>query len=465
MAVYGAKTGKVEPFGTEHIPASERHGGPFRLFTLWFASNVTIGSYAVGYLAVSAFGLPLGYAIISLLLANVLAGVLLGLACAMGPSMGYPQMMISRATFGRRGGYLPAVLQWASSVGWFSVNAVLGAFALSELTGIGYPEAAIVLVSLMALLGIFGHNLIHAFEKIMSLVLGIFFAFATVFLFLDSGKIIHYAPTVTQSSIYFLPYLVLLAGASLSYLMSWAPYASDYSRYLPSSTSRRKAALFTFLGGTLASLWFEILGAVVAASVYATAHNPASVTITGSLLTVLGPLGLGALAAIVLGSLSANALNIYTSGLAFLVLDVRLKRWMAVLLGGFIGGLLALIVGSSFTSFYEGFLLLLDYWVAPWLAITLIDFYVFGRKDPEHVRGAPPIKYAGMLSYLIGIAVSIPFISWSYSTLSYTGYISSHLLHGADISYYVALGVTSVLYYLLSRRIYGERRLITTVPD
>ena len=172
---YGNRTMQVEPFGIEHIPKEERHGTTHRLFTLWFASNVTIGSYAVGYLAVSAFGLPLSYSLLALLIANLIATVLLGLASSMGPIFGYPQMVITRLSFGRRGAYLPAALQWMSSLGWFTVNAVLGSYALNQLTGIGSVPSAVILLAAMVLIGLYGHNFIHQFEKLMAVILGVFF--------------------------------------------------------------------------------------------------------------------------------------------------------------------------------------------------------------------------------------------------------------------------------------------------
>jgi len=42
--------------------------------------------------------------------------------------------------------------------------------------------------------------------------------------------------------------------------MSWAPYASDYSRYLPETTSRIKVLLYAMLGGAVASIWMEAVG-------------------------------------------------------------------------------------------------------------------------------------------------------------------------------------------------------------
>ena len=462
---YGNRTMQIEPFGIEHIPQKERHGTPRRLFTLWFASNVTIGSYVVGYLAVSVFGLPLAYALIALLVANVVAGILLGLASSLGPVFGYPQMVITRLSFGRRGGYLPAALQWMSSIGWFTVNAVLGSFALNELTGIGYIPSAAILLAAMILIGLYGHNFIHQFEKLMAVVLGAFFLIATAVIIYHMPLIDHYSPSTPVTAGGFVPSMILLAGSALSYLMSWGPYASDYSRYLRDNTPIRKSFLNTFLGGTIASFWFEAIGALVAAYVYGNLSGAASVSVTRSIYIVLGFLGSAGLGAIVLGTLSANALNIYTSALSSLVLDIRVKRWVAVVAAGIVGAVLTLAVAGTFVSFYEGFLLLLDYWVTPWLAIILIDFFVFRKRDFRQVAGAPAFRPSALLSYFVGLGASIPFISWSYSTLQYTGIISSRYLGGADISYYIALVVTSVLYITFQKWPVSGRKLHSPDKD
>ncbi len=452
MDRYGSSVLKVEPFGIEHIPHNERHGKPGKLFTLWFASNITIGSYAVGYLAVSLFSLPIGSALLVLLAGNLIGGFLLALASSMGPSFGYPQMIITRGTFGRKGAYMPAFLQWASSVGWFTVNAVLGSVALATLLHIGYVPSALLLVSVMIVIGIYGYNFIHQFEKIMALVLGAFFAVATAVILMHGQSFAAYKPAVVPGVPAYAVNSVLLMGASLSYLMSWGPYASDYSRYLGEKTDWRKSAAFTFLGGFAASFWFEALGALVAAYIYGNYSRAASIGIIGSFGYVLGMLGTAVLIAIVLGTLSANALNIYTSALSSLVLDIRIRRWKAVLLSGTIGALLTILLQKSFPSFYEGFLLLLDYWITPWLAIVLIDFFVLGHRNPVTVDRATNFKASGLLSYLLGLAVSVPFISWGYGSLSYTGFISASYLGGADVSYYVALSVTRLSYYLMMKR-------------
>ena len=131
-ARYGDRVGALEPYSIEHVPLAERHGRGRDLLWLWLAANLTIADYALGFLPVS-LGLPLGPTLLALALGNLLGGALLALCAAMGPRAGFPQMLIGRRAFGHLGGYGPALLNWVSTVGWFTVNTILGAFAVQVL--------------------------------------------------------------------------------------------------------------------------------------------------------------------------------------------------------------------------------------------------------------------------------------------------------------------------------------------
>lgn len=47
---------KAEPFATDQIPDSERHGHPAQQFTLWFAANMVLAVLVSGFFSAS-FGL------------------------------------------------------------------------------------------------------------------------------------------------------------------------------------------------------------------------------------------------------------------------------------------------------------------------------------------------------------------------------------------------------------------------
>jgi NCS1 family nucleobase:cation symporter-1 len=77
---------------------------------------------------------------------------------------------------------------------------------------------------------------------------------------------------------------IVLAGA-FSYIASWGPYASDYSRYLPERTPTAHLAWPVFLGSVVASFWLEVLGALIAILA------PGQTNAVAALSSVLGAYG------------------------------------------------------------------------------------------------------------------------------------------------------------------------------
>ncbi len=435
LPLYGEASLKVEPYGVEPVPAVERHGRPGGQFTLWLGSNLTIADFALGFFPVS-LGLSWPWTIASLAIGNLLGGLALASCTVMGPELGLPQLMISRRLFGRIGGLAPALLNYISTIGWFSVNNILGSFGLQILfPHFAFWQAAAVLVVIQGLLAVFGHNLIHAYERIISIILGLLFAVVSV-LVLRSPSLHRYHPILHSP-----PWVsfALVVAAALSYLGSWAPYASDYSRYLPPSTERRHLLRASFWGGFLGSLWLELVGVGVAIAAGVQATNPIV-----ALHQVAGPFATLAVGAIILGGTAADALNLYSNALAAGALRIRLPRWSLAILASGLGLTLSLLGSGAFEQYYDNFLLLLGYWLTPWLGVMLADFY---RRRVLVQRDSPPaIDKAASLSFLVGLGVSVPFMS---STL-YTGPIAQ-ALHGADLTFYVGFVVSASMYWLLSR--------------
>lgn len=435
-ARYGDRVVTLEPYSIEHIPAQERHGQSRQLLWLWLAANLTIADYALGFLPVS-LGLPLPATLLSLAIGNVLGGLLLAWSAAMGPAAGYPQMLIGRRPFGRIGGYLPAALNWLSTAGWFTVNTILGAFAVQLLVPMPFPVAAIILVAAQTLITIYGHNFIQAFERWMAAVLGVLFAIATVIGLSHGTELSAWRPAGSAS---LLPLFGIVLAASFSYIMSWSPYASDYSRYLPEQTSRRQVAVFVFIGAAVASFWLEVLGALVAIL------GPRDATPVGALASVMGGFGKVAVLAIILGATTANALNLYSNTLSARVLDLPWPRWSFALLGAALGFVVALLGYQNFIRNYINFLLLLDYWIMPWLAVLFVDFFWLRQQQPAGFGGAPPWNGRGLLAYLIGLAASVPFMSEAF----FTGPLATWFGQ-ADFSYFVGFLVAGAAYLVLNR--------------
>jgi len=442
-ARYGDRVTIPEPYSIEHIPFAERHGHSRQLLWLWLAANLTIADYAIGFVPV-ALGLSVGPAILALALGNILGGLVLAWSAAMGPAAGYPQMFIGRRAFGRVGGYIPAALNWLSTAGWFTVNTILGAFAIQLLLpGLPFWVAASILVVVQTLLVIYGHNVIQEFERYMVLILGVLFAIATVIALTHGSTIAAWHPKPFAGT---LTLFAIVLAVSFSYIMSWSPYASDYSRYLPEITSRSYIAIYVFIGAVLASFLTEVVGLLVAIVA------PAGATPIAALKTVMGGFGAFAVVAVILGATTANVLNLYSNTMSAKVLDIRLQRWHLAIIGGALGFVLALLGYQNFTQNYENFLIVLDYWIMPWLAVVLLDFYVFGHREPMGFSQAVPLNWNGLIAWAVGLAVSLLFISEQFQVFGLKAHGPFATWFGdADFGYFIGFIVAGVIYLLLNR--------------
>ena len=83
---------------------------------------------------------------------------------------------------------------------------------------------------------------------------------------------------------------------------------------------------------------------------------------------------------------------------------------------------------------YSNFLLLLSYWVAPWLGVVLCDFFYRQRK-PKLERCSH--GWVGILSFICGVVISIPFMNSVLCRPSRTW--------GGDISYFLSMIVSGMI--------------------
>ncbi|QQE77778.1 cytosine permease [Alicyclobacillus sp. SO9] len=436
---YGEKVLQVEPYGAEAVAQADRHGKPRTQFTLWLGSNLTIADFALGFLPIS-MGMSWAWTIAAVVVGNLLGATVLAACAAMGPTYGTPQLIIGRFTFGRVGGYLPAVLNYLSTIGWFAVNNILGTFGLQVLfPHLAFWQGALILVFIQGLLAVYGHNLIHTYERIMAVVLGVLFLIATVI------ALSHHQALAAYRGGHGSPWVLfaVMVAASFSYIGSWGPYASDYSRYLRPSTSKARVFGFAFLGSFVASVWLELVGGAVAVLAASQNGNPIS-----DLHQVMGGFGAIATIAIILGGTAADALNLYSNSLSAGAMDIRLPRWSLAVTAGLIGLILSLSGSGAFEQNYENFLLMLGYWIMPWLGVLFTDFYFLKRYRAAESdrRMQRTILWSGLVSFVVGFVVSIPFMSGPL----YKGPIAS-ALGGADLSFYISFLVSALLYMVLER--------------
>jgi NCS1 family nucleobase:cation symporter-1 len=166
----------------------------------------------------------------------------------------------------------------------------------------------------------------------------------------------------------------------------------------------------------------------------------------------MGGFGVFAVLAVVLGATTANVLNLYSNTMSAKVLDVRLQRWQLAIIGGAVGFVLALIGYQNFLQNFQNFLIVLDYWIMPWLAVVLLDFYVFGHREPMGFSQAVPLNWNGLIAWLIGLGVSLLFISEQFQVLDFKAHgLFASWFGDADFGYFIGFIVAGVVYLLLNR--------------
>jgi NCS1 family nucleobase:cation symporter-1 len=440
---------QIERRSIDQIPPAERHGTPNRLFFIWFASNMQVTAAATGAVAV-LIGLSLPWALLALLIGNLFGVTFMAAHSAQGPTLGIPQMIQSRAQFGFYGAIVPVVFVLLMYIGFFAASAILGGAALAAWWGIN-AKLATVLVSLVcAVVAIYGYRMIHQYERWISLVSGFGFVYLTIRLLT-----LHHIGTVWHSGS--VPYGLFLLGITLAatWQITYAPYVADYSRYLPEKTSKAATFWWTAAGSVIGSCWLMGFGAV-ALAVAPKLFNGGSVTF----FTGLGNSHTGWLIALIIigGIVAVNVLNLYgmfmsatttITALHRMQVDQR-ARTIFVLGAAVVGTVLAIAATSNFLTNFENFILFLAYFLIPWTAINLTDFY-FVRKGqydissvftPDGIYGR--VDWRTMAAYLIAIGVEVPFMNTTF----YVGPMVSHL-GGGDISWILGLIVASVLYYVL----------------
>src|SRR5579875_2958480 len=440
---YGDKVIAVEPGGAEFIPLGERHGRPLQLFWTWTSPNMEFATIFVGVLAIAAFGLGFWEASAAIVIGSALGGITQGILSAKGPRYGVPQMVLSRLGFGYWGNVLPAGLNSITAgIGWFAVNSVSATFALNTLTHLAKPACLVIVVLVQVVVAFFGHNLVQYFERYAFPILTVIFLIASVVVLSKAH------PGVAHKTI---PggFLITL-GASFGYAVGWNPYASDYTRYLKPTVSKTAVAWWAFAGLFLSCVLLETVGAAAATVVSpgaALGNNPTG-AFTGLMNT---PLADVTLLAICLGGISANALNIYSGAMSFVALGIRLplalRRALVAVVFGIIGFILALTGLHDAATKYNNFLLVIAYWIAPWLAVMFCDRVLRRRQDPSAIERLLFEKrhqnWAGPVAMAIGMALSI----WLFSNQTeYVGLVPKHVPSVGDLTFEVGFVVTAVVY-------------------
>jgi nucleobase:cation symporter-1, NCS1 family len=451
----GAAAGPViEKHSIDYIPWSERRGKLWHQAPFWFTGNFVLPTMVIGFIG-PELGLSAGFSFLAVLLGACFGTFFMAFHANQGPRMGLPQMIQSRAQFGSRGVVVPFIATVFVYVGFMIFNIVLSAQGLDLILPapkfVWYPIIAIVAI----VIAVVGHDLLHFIQRWLVYLLIASFAVITVLAFTTLP-----APTGAHAGGWDLTVFLVQFSLAAGYNISYAVYVSDYSRYLPPRSSAPRLIFFTYLGAAGSAVWLMGLGSLLASRI---PHVDAitSVKQVGDHLfpgfgTIVVLISTAALISI-MGVNAYGAMLTSVSGIdAFRTMPTtRRTRIIGLVVIGVVVVLLALLVPDDYLATYNNIILGMLYFLIPWTAVNLVDFYAVrhGKYAITEIFNPKGIyrrwSWRGLVAYFAGFVAMIPFVSLPGV---FTGPVAA-ALGGADFSFAIGLVVAGGLYLLFARGI------------
>ena len=222
-------------------------------------------------------------------------------------------------------------------------------------------------------------------------------------------------------------YMVGLAFTITLSGLGWAECGNDYSRYLPPEASKKAIVGWVFLGTAVPEILVMTLGAVVGtflASV-GTSANAFLPFVHQSFIPAWFVVVFLLFAMVQLFAI--NSLDLYSSGVTLQALGVKVKRYQAVIIDSVIclGVTIYAIFDSSFSTYLRDFVDVVIVWIAPWVAIYLVDWgmrkWRYVPSELQRVdRGSlywskGGVHWPAIIAQLVGMVASMAALSPTFS--------------------------------------------------
>lgn len=451
----------IESNSIEYVAPGARHGKPTDLFTLWFCTNVAPLAVISGATSVLIFHLDLVSAILAIAAGQFFGAIFHALTSAQGPLVGVPQMIQSRAQFGRYGSLLVVGFTTLIYLGFFVSNIILAGKTLHTAAPLIPTSVATVLGAVLAtLVGVIGCHFIHRFNKVGAWFMGgaLLIGMALMAPSMDAR--------IFQQGHFDFSNWFAMFGLCAVWQISFAPYTSDYSRYLPASTGFVKTFAYTYFGTSLGTIFAFLFGVLAVSTGHSTDAMQAVREQTGAFGYVLIFLFL-------VNIIGHNGMNLYGAVLSFITAAQTFRpNWVpgrsvrivvsTILLVS--STATALWASSNFITIFLNAIFAMRIVLVPWVAINLVDFYLINDR---HYRVAEIISSTGgvygsfnfkaIAIYIFGIAIQVPFMEESF----FHGPWAS-IMGGADVSWMVGLVATTLAYYLFASN--DGSRLSSSTP-
>ncbi|TMB99603.1 MAG: hypothetical protein E6J40_03845 [Chloroflexi bacterium] len=133
-------------------------------------------------------------------------------------------------------------------------------------------------------------------------------------------------------------------------------------------------------------------------------------------------------------------------------LTLRQRRAALAIIVGVIGFALGVYFQAQVApgSKYETFLLLISYWIAPWLAVVFVDYWLrhgdYG--DESMFYNTSYFRWQGLVAMAVGLVVSVYLFANDFGL--YVGPIPTNNPDVGDITFIAGFVITGVLYYVFN---------------
>ncbi len=451
------RAAEIERRSIDWVPEDERHGRLWHQGPLWFLGNFQYFSIPIGFIG-PGLGLALGWSVIAGALGIVVGTLFMAFHATQGPRLGLPQMIQSRAQFGYRGVLVPLFATLFTYLAFNVADQVLMSQGLSAAFGWSAGLVAVLIAILAAVIAIWGHDWVH---RVFRVILVFSLPIVTI---LSVGVVLGLAHGHASHQHFGFTLAAFMAqfSAAAAYNITYAPYVSDYSRYLPKDTSSRKVIGSVFFGAAASPIWLIALGAWLAIRLGAT-DGLLGTKLAGN--NIFHPLGTVSAILLAAGLAATMGMNAYGGMLSVLtaidsikqIKPTRRARILTVVVLTVVWYVIAESISSSAVDTVLNSLTLMLYLLVPWTATNLVDFFVVRRGHyaiadlftPRGIYGTWGRR--GLTAYALGFLAEIPFMVLpGIAGFTYTGPLAKQISN-VDISWIVGLAVAGISYWLLSR--------------
>jgi putative hydroxymethylpyrimidine transporter CytX len=381
---------RTPSWGIEPVPERLRVLGLVDTMLLWGNLSVSLLVIVLGAVLVPALSLP--QAVVAIAVGALAGNLLLGLAALIGADA-----LVLRAPLGRRGSYVPTVVNVAQNLGWSTFELIVISTAAAALSKkvFGFEARWVWALAFgcvavaLALLGPIGFVRRYVRKFAVWAVLG-----SMIYLtwwVLDKSDLHQFWHADGQGGLSLGNGIDIVIGS----IVSWTPLAADYTRF---SRDRRSAFWGAGIGYLLPTLWCFGLGTllVLSRNVSDAADVPAAVA-AGGVVSAF------ALLALTVDESDEAFADIYSTAVSIQNVLPRASQRLLIVLVSAVATAGAIVIDLRS---YQSFLLLLGSVFVPLFGVLLADWLLAGAHYRERdIFQAPAVRLEQLAAWVVGFAL------------------------------------------------------------